>query len=163
MTQFSSRQFILAATLASVALIVGAWIFQALGYAPCELCLLQRNPHYVAIGIGAVAWLTRWRWLAWPGAAALATTSAIGFYHSGVERKWWPGPTSCTGGGDIGGLSADDLLAQLQSTPVVMCDQIPWRLSDMIPLQFLDITMANFNAIGSLVLVFIWIAAARRA
>ncbi len=163
MKNLTSWQLILILTLASSVLIVGAWIFQSLGYAPCELCLWQRKPHYAAIVIGAVALLTRQRWLAWPGAAALATTSAIGFYHSGVERKWWPGPTSCTGTGNIGGMSADDLLAQLQSTPVVMCDQIPWRLSDMIPLQFLDITMANFNALGSLVLVFVWIAAARSA
>ncbi len=163
MKNLTSRQLILLLTLASTTLIVGAWIFQLRGYAPCELCLWQRKPHYAAIVIGALALLTRQRWLAWPGAAALATTSAIGFYHSGVERKWWPGPDTCTGGGDIGGMSADDMLAQLQSTPVVMCDVIPWRLSDLIPWDLLDITMANFNAIGSLVLVFVWIAAARRA
>lgn len=163
MKNLTSRQLILLLTLASTTLIVGAWIFQLRGYAPCELCLWQRKPHYAAIVIGAVALLTRQRWLAWPGAAALAATSAIGFYHSGVERKWWPGPDTCTGGGDIGGMSADDMLAQLQSTPVVMCDVIPWRLSDLIPWDLLDITMANFNAIGSLVLVFVWIAAARRA
>lgn len=163
MTHISSRQLFFVATLYSLLLIAGAWSFQALGYEPCHLCLLQRYPHYVAIGIGAVALITRWRWLGYPGALALFTTSAIGFYHSGVERKWWPGPDTCTSSGNIGGMSADDLLAQLQSTPMVLCDEIPWRLSDMIPLDFLDITMANFNAIGSLIVAFIWIAATRRA
>lgn len=163
MTSLSSRQLVLIATLTSVVFMAGAWTFEALGYTPCHLCYLQRYPHYAAIGIGAVAWLTRWRWLAWPGALAAATTSAIGFYHSGVERHWWPGPASCTGGAGIGNVSAEDLLNQLQQAPLVMCDQIPWRLSDLIPWHVLDITMANANALGSLVLVFIWIAAARRA
>jgi hypothetical protein len=42
-----------------------------------------------------------------------------------------------------------------------MCDEIPWRLSDWIPLQILDLTMANFNAVFSLALAGIWVAAAR--
>jgi len=156
------RQLVLIATATSALFILGAWTFQALGYAPCELCYLQRYPHYVAVPLGLVAVLTRQRWMAWGGALAAATTSGIGFYHSGVERHWWPGPTSCTGGGNLGSLTPDQLLQQLQSAPLVRCDEIPWRLSDLIPWDLLDITMANFNAIGSLVLVFVWIAAARR-
>lgn len=157
------RQLVLIATATSVAFIAGAWTFQGLGYAPCELCYTQRNPHYAAIGIGIVALVLGRRWLAWLGAAAAAATSAVGFYHSGVERHWWPGPTSCTGGGNVGALSPEELLRQLQSAPLVRCDEIPWRLSDLIPWDVLDITMANFNALGSLLLVFVWIAAARRA
>ena len=28
----------------------------------------------------------------------------FGIYHSGVEWKWWPGPSTCTGGGSLSGL-----------------------------------------------------------
>jgi disulfide bond formation protein DsbB len=162
MTNLTSRQLILVATLVSVVSVLGAWMFQALGYKPCQLCFYQRYPHYAAIGIGAVALLTRRRWLAWPGALAAATTSAIGFYHSGVERKWWDGPASCTGG-DISSLTPAELIERLNATPLVRCDDIPWRLSDAIPWQALDITMANANALGALVTAVIWIVAARRA
>lgn len=156
----SARQLILLATLISVVSALGAWGFEALGYEPCQLCYYQRYPHYTAVAIGALA--LRWPWLAWPGALAAAATSAVGFYHSGVERKWWAGPASCTGGGDIGSLSPADLLTQLNAAPLVRCDEIPWLLSDLIPWDVLSLSMANFNALGALVAALIWIAAARR-
>jgi disulfide bond formation protein DsbB len=162
MSALTSRQLILIATLASVASIIGAMIFESLGYAPCKLCYYQRYPHHAAIVIGSLALGLRMPALAWLGALAAATTSGIGFFHTGVERKWWPGPASCAGG-DVSGMSAQDLLAQITAAPLVRCDEIPWRLSDMIPWDVLDLSMANFNAVGSLVLVFVWIAAARRA
>ena len=37
----------------ALATIVGAWIFEYLGYAPCELCLLQRWAYYAAIPFGS--------------------------------------------------------------------------------------------------------------
>jgi disulfide bond formation protein DsbB len=163
MTRITSRQLILLATLVSVVSALGAWTFEALGYEPCQLCYYQRYPHYTAVAIGALALATRRYWLAWPGALAALTTSVIGFYHTGVERKWWDGPASCTGTADISGLTPAELLDQLTAAPLVRCDEIPWRLSDMIPWDALDLTMANFNAVGALVAALIWIAAARRA
>ena len=163
MKTLTARQLIVIATLVSVVSVLGAWTFESLGYTPCHLCYYQRYPHYVAVGIGALALALRWHWLAWPGALAAATTSAVGFYHSGVERKWWPGPVSCTGGGDISSLSPAELLDRLNATAFVPCDEIPWRLSDAIPWRALDLTMANFNAVGALAIALIWIAAARRA
>jgi len=157
----TTHRLILLAWAFSVVSIAGAWTFQMLGYAPCQMCYWQRNPHYAAIVIGLVALATRWYWLAWLGALAAATTSAIGFYHSGVERHWWAGPASCTGSG-VSGLSTDDLVNQLTAAPLVRCDEIPWRISDVIPWDVLDITMANLNAIGSLLIAFVWLAAALR-
>ena len=153
------RNLILLAWAFSVLSIAGAWTFQLLGYAPCEMCYWQRYPHYAAIAIGLVALATRWYWLAWVGALAAAITSGLGAYHTGVERHWWAGPASCTGG-DVSGLSTQDLLDQLTAAPLVRCDEIPWRMSDAIPWDLLDITMANLNALGSLVIIFVWLAAA---
>lgn len=158
----SWRQLVALATMVSVISVAGAWTFESLGYQPCELCYLQRYPHYTAIPIGIVALALGWRWLAWPGALAAAATSAVGFYHTGVERHWWAGPASCTGSVDMTNLTPAELLAQLQAAPLVRCDEIPWRLSDAIAWQALDLTMANFNAIGALITAFIWVAAARR-
>ncbi len=155
------RNLIALAWAFSVLSIAGAWTFQLLGYAPCQLCYWQRNPHYAAIVIGLVALATRWYWLAWFGALAAAITSGIGAYHTGVERQWWSGPASCTGG-DVSGLSTEALLDRLTAAPLVRCDEIPWRMSDAIPWELLDITMANLNALGSFVIVFVWLAAARK-
>lgn len=163
MKSLTSGQIILVATLFSVVSSLGAWTFQALGYEPCQLCYTQRYPHYAAVAIGAVALLSGRHLLAWAGALAAAATSAVGFYHTGVERQWWPGPASCSGGGDVSALTPAELLEQLNAAPLVRCDEIPWRMSDAIPWDMLDITMANLNAVGSLLFVFVWIAAARRA
>ncbi len=147
-------------TLASAGLLGGAFLFQMAGYAPCQMCFWQRWPHGISALLGLAALATRNRLICWLGAATMLVSAGLGSFHTGVERKWWPGPSSCTGGGDLSG-SASDLLDSILTAPVVRCDEIPWRLSDWIPLEILDLTMANFNAVGSLVLTGVWIAAAR--
>ncbi|MCI2398314.1 disulfide bond formation protein B [Aliiroseovarius subalbicans] len=155
------NRLVLFAALAAAAMLAGAFMFQAAGYVPCQMCFWQRWPHGIAAALGLIAVLTQLRGVAWLGALTMTISAGLGAYHTGVERHWWPGPASCTGG-DVSGVSADDLLNQILSAPLVRCDEIPWRLSDWIPLDILDLTMANFNAVGSLVLVGVWIAAARR-
>ena len=150
---------ILLATLGSAALLAGAFAFQYIGgLAPCHLCLLQRYPHGVAVGIGVLALLIpaglAGRLLPWAGALAALTTAAYGAYHTGVERHWWEGPDTCTSGA-IGQLSAKDLLAQIQAAPVVQCDQVAWEM--------FSLSMASWNMLASLVLVAVWIMAARRS
>ena len=141
------------AAAGSAALLAGAYIFQALGYPPCAMCLWQRWPHFAAIAIGVIAWKVRSVLLPILGALAAATTSAIGVYHTGVERDWWEGPTSCTGtGGGLDGLSGADLLS-VTGPRVVMCDQVSWEL--------FGLSMASWNALFSAGLVLIWIAAIR--
>ena len=141
---------ILMAAGGSALLLAGAFIFQFLGYLPCAMCLWQRWPHAAAVVIGLVALAVPGRALPWLGALAAATTSAIGVFHAGVEQGWWPGPSSCTGGG--GGALTGDLLST-DGPRLIMCDQISW--------QMLGISMAGWNAILSAVLVILWIAAAR--
>ena len=109
----TARNMMLLAAFGSLALLAGAFFFQALGYAPCKLCLWQRWPHAAAIAVGGlVLLLGPLALLAVAGALSALTTSGIGVYHTGVERGWWEGPTSCTGGGDsLAGMSGADLLS----------------------------------------------------
>jgi disulfide bond formation protein DsbB len=146
-------QLLLLATLGSAALLAGAFVFQAFGYAPCHLCVLQRWPHAAAIVIGALALALGWRLLPYLGAAAALATAVLGVYHTGVERHWWQGPTTCTSG-SVSGVDPKELLDQILAAPIVRCDEVAWQL--------LGLSMASWNALASLVLVFIWIAAARR-
>ncbi|MFL5200634.1 MAG: disulfide bond formation protein B, partial [Microvirga sp.] len=47
------RQVALAVALGAAATVGGALIFEhAFGYVPCKLCLIQRNPYYIAIPLG---------------------------------------------------------------------------------------------------------------
>lgn len=149
----TSRQLILLAAAGSAALLLGAFFFQMLGYAPCKLCLWQRWPHGAAIVIGLALLATGARALAWAGALAAAATGGLGIYHTGVEQGWWPGPDTCTSGGALGG-SAEDLLAQIMEAPLIRCDEVAWA--------FAGLSMATWNAILSFALMALWIAAARR-
>ena len=153
MFPLSRTRLILVATLGSAALLGGAFGFQLAGYAPCHLCLLQRWPHAAAIAIGVIALFIGGRLLPVLGALAALTTSGLGLYHTGVEQHWWQGPQTCTSGGVIGNLSADQLLAQINSASLVQCDQIAW--------QFLGLSMASWNMVFSFLLFLVWIAAAR--
>ena len=154
----NQRQYFLAAALGSAALMLGALAFQHIGgMAPCKLCIWQRYPHVVAIVLGALALAVGNAHarlvIILAGAVSAAITAGIGIYHAGVEQGIFEGPTSCTSG-SISDLSADDLLSQIMSAPLVRCDDIPWQLA--------GISMAGWNAIVSLLLCALWLMALKR-
>lgn len=129
--------------------LAAAFAFQYLGgYAPCPLCLYQRWPHAAAVvlSLAALMLLRRdrdhWaRALVALCGAGLLVGAGIAAYHVGIEEAWWPGPTSCTSSG-AEATSIEALLAQIEATPVVLCDVVQWR--------FLGISMAGYNFLLSL-------------
>ena len=141
------------AAAGSAALLLAAFVFQLLGYAPCTMCIWQRYPHAVAIvagvllafGFAPILMLTL-------GALSAAATSGLGLFHTGVERDWWDGPAACSGSGlDLNAMSIDDLLPSTATEVprLVMCDEVVW--------EFLTLSMASWNAIWSAVLAVVWI------
>lgn len=153
--KITRQTLVLLAAGGSAALLAGAFLFQFLGWAPCQLCLWQRWPHAAAIAIGAIAWTLGGAALVWLGAVAAATAAALALYHTGVEQKWWAGPSSCSGADPLQGQGASLLPGASTDTPaLVMCDQIqPF---------FAGLTMANWNLALSLGLVALWVMAALR-
>jgi disulfide bond formation protein DsbB len=138
------------AAIASVAMLAAAHAFETFGgYAPCGLCLHQREVYWAALAVAAAGWLlVRSRRFA-PEivalllAAVFTAGAVLAAFHAGVEWKWWPGPTSCSGGG-IGTVALDDLSGLLTGDKVrpPACDEAAWRL--------LGISMAGYNAMISL-------------
>ena len=139
---------------ASALMLAAAHAFETFGgYAPCTLCLRQREVYWVAGTIALVSILVtklprglRWRWLF---DLALALVFAVGVavasWHAGAEWKWWPGPSTCASTG--AGVSADamaDLLGGAKIRPPA-CDEAAWR--------FLGLSMAGWNVLISLKLV----------
>jgi len=159
MLNISGRQIGLATAAGSTALLLAAFVFQALGYAPCAMCLWQRYPHGVATAVGLLLFFgLPILPLLLAGAVSAATTTALGVFHTGVERDWWEGPTSCTGSGlDMSNLSGADLLPSASSglSALVMCDEVAW--------EFLTLSMASWNALWSTVLTGLWVFACAKA
>ena len=144
----TGRQALVLATLGSGGLLLAAFAFQHLGgRAPCKLCIWQRYPHAIALALGVLCLALKQRIIALGGFFAALTTSAIGGYHVGVEQGWWEGPTTCSSA-PVGSLSADDLLDQIMTAPLVRCDEIPWEM--------FGISMAGWNAIASLAFAAFW-------
>jgi len=130
----------------AIGMLGGAYAFQYLGgLQPCALCLYQRWPWWIAGGVGLLALLpfgdARLRgMLLMLGTLAVWAGAGIAAYHAGVEQKWWPGPTSCSGGATPG--TVEELKAMLLAAPVVRCDDIAWSL--------FGISMAGYNMLLSL-------------
>lgn len=139
-------------TLGMAFTVGSALAFEHLGgYTPCALCLLQRDPYYYAIPLGAVA-----VFLAFSGklvalqrillviiGIAMLIGATLGVYHSGVEWGFWDGPVSC-GGAQAITTNAGSLLNSLDSTLPPSCNSAALRV--------LGLSFAGWNVIASVIL-----------
>lgn len=153
------------AFVVGLATILTAWGFQIFAdLVPCPLCLLQRWPYYIGLPLLLVAMLLLMRspsslagrTLVGLTAIVFLTGAGLGAFHAGVEWGWWPGPTTCAAGAALPE-GAGNLMAQMQATRVVPCDEAAWRL--------FGISMAGYNALISLlvaVLLAWWLAETKR-
>lgn len=130
-------------------LIGGALISQyVFGLYPCEMCMWQRWPHFVAIFLALVASVMAQRpwakYLVLGAALAVLVSGLIGGFHAGVEYGWWEGITSCAT--NLG--SGDDILGSIMNAPLVRCDVAPWSL--------FGISLAGYNflfSVGGAILI----------
>jgi disulfide bond formation protein DsbB len=127
----------------AAATLAGAWIFQSLGFEPCELCLKQRLPYYAALPLAAAAFFLARngcggaaRVLLGLLAAIFSAGALLALYHAGVEWKFWAGPTGCTGD-FVKPASMEAFRQQLSHVRVVRCDEVSFRL--------LGLSLAGWN------------------
>ncbi|NKN37078.1 disulfide bond formation protein B [Agrobacterium sp. a22-2] len=152
---------------AGMAVVVGSALgFEHIGgYIPCALCLLQRNPYYIGIGVGALAVLASLAKL--PDlvvqalllliAVIMIISAGLGVYHAGVEWKFWEGPTSCSVGGTAGMSAAGNILDQLNSVKGPSCTEATLRV--------LGLSFAGWNVLTSIALAalaFLGVSKAKR-
>lgn len=154
----------LCAALVAAAMLATAHAFETFGgYAPCTLCLRQREVYWTILGLG-VAFMflvrmpggPRWRELTcWILGLAFAVGCGVAVYHAGAEWKFWPGPQACSSAG-AASVSAADLNAFLGGEKVrpPACDEAAW--------VFLGLSMAGWNALISLGLAGVSVLAAVR-
>ena len=149
----SARQAAALIAVTAFLTIAGAWVFEAFGFAPCELCLKQRFAYYAGVPLAAVlafAWPALPKPLARAGLILLGViflgSMIFGLYHAGVEWRFWPGPADCTGALEQAG-SVQDFMKQLQVSKVVRCDEVALRI--------FGLSLAGWNAVISAALVVI--------
>lgn len=149
------------ALVAAAAMLGAAHWFESRGLAPCPMCLKQREVYWAVLAVAgpAVVWTVISRAKGTPRLAAFflfAIFSAgvvTATFHAGGEQGWWQLPASCLG--VTGPLDTTDLLSQLQvSYSGASCADIAW--------SWLGLSMAAWNAIISVVLAGLSLAAAAR-
>lgn len=129
----------------TLATIIGAWGFEIIGgYKPCPLCLTQRWSYYIAVPLALIlivlvlsGRISSGFLRAGVGLLGLIILAGgvLGGYHAGVEWGFWPGPTSCTGGGGLSG-GLPDLTQK-----VIQCDEVQIRI--------FGLSFAGWNAVVS--------------
>ena len=117
---------------------------------PCKLCIWQRWGHLAVIifGFWAMWSINRKIFFCIAALTALIIEVIIAAYHSGIELKLWNGPKNCTNLIDAFNSTPQELLEKILNAPVVKCDEIPWT--------FLNLSMASWNLIISIILLVLW-------
>ena len=135
--------------LAAAIILAIAWAFQLVGgYAPCKLCLEQREGYYTAIPLLLTAAFAAHR--GWPACLSrgllvlaglmFATSMVMGIFQAGAEWGWWLGPNDCgTSAGPA--ISAGSLLDDLQESTIIFCDEAALRV--------LGLSFAGWNVLAA--------------
>lgn len=146
-----------------LATIGGFFFFEyVLGYPPCPLCLDQRKAFYAAVPLAALLWLGASfgakRKVLLLGFAVIGLlmlwNTGLSAFHAGVEYKFWPGPSDCSGALNSLG-SAGGMLDRLQSIRVVRCDEAAWT--------FLGVSLAGYDVLVSLFMAMVALLGFRAA
>ncbi|OHB29175.1 MAG: disulfide bond formation protein DsbB [Phenylobacterium sp. RIFCSPHIGHO2_01_FULL_69_31] len=143
----------LVAVLVAAGMLATAHAFETFGgYAPCTLCLRQREVYWTILGLGLAFMVAvrlpggpRWREATcWVLGLLFLLGCGVAVYHAGAEWKFWPGPQACASGGAA--VNGADLSAFLEGAKVKppACDEAPW--------VFAGLSMAGWNAVISLIL-----------
>jgi disulfide bond formation protein DsbB len=154
-TALKPRHAVLVILFVASVTIAAAWAFQVIGgYAPCPLCLQQRWPYYAIIPIAIILlWTSGRESLLRTGLLLIALImfagAVLAVYHAGIEWRWWQGPQACSAGAGLTGTLPD-----LSNLSVVRCDEAALRV--------LGLSLAGWNALISLLIAGLALAAARR-
>ncbi len=143
--KITNRNLLILLSSASFAALTLAYIAQYFfDIEPCNLCFYQRKP-FLAIVATAALTLTYFksekskRIALYFCTISLLINFSIALYHSGVEKKIFSGPSTCSSSNLNSANNLEELKDVLLKTNAVRCDEPNFF--------FLNLTMANWNAI----------------
>jgi len=153
------RSAALLSVLGGLAALAAAFAAEWWGHlVPCALCLLERWPYRLIVGLGVVAFVLpprAARALLVLGLMAMMVGLALGVVHVGVEYGLWPSPLPECAAPHLSG-SIADRLAQMPARPEVPCG------TPVYPLAWLPLSLAMLNLLYALAFcLFLAISVAR--
>ena len=116
-----------------------------LDYKPCNLCLIERLPYFVAIIIILIGLIINRleKIILILLALIFAAATILSFYHFGIEQGFFKESLVCIPNNEINILNKEDLLKEFQKT-VVSCKDVEFTL--------FGLSLATINIIISFIL-----------
>ena len=151
MTERVNKKFIFSLLVFSSLVLVSAFIIEhRLGHEPCKLCLYERIPYFLSILlIIKMLFIKKYvRVTLLILFLVFAISSALAFYHFGIEQGFFSESLACTTGDLSKTLSKEELLLQLKQNSI-SCKDVSFRI--------LGLSLAAINTIFSLILSVIFI------
>ena len=147
-----SNNIFLIVILAIISLtIISALIIQYwLGHDPCKLCLYERIPYFLSmLLIIKIIFIKKYeRVILLILFLVFMSSTALAFYHFGIEQGFFSESLACTTGDLSKTLSKEELLEQLKQNRI-SCKDVSFRI--------LGFSLAAINTIFSLILSVIFI------
>ncbi len=150
MTEQINKKFLFSLVFSSFVLISAFIIEHQLGHKPCKLCLYQRIPYFLSILlIIKMLFIKKYeRVTLLILFLVFISSTALAFYHFGIEQGFFSESLACATGDLSKTLSKEELLQQLKQNSI-SCKDVSFRI--------LGLSLAAINTIFSLVLSFIFI------
>ena len=128
-----------------IILCIAYFIEYVLGYQPCNLCLYERIPYFIAIIIIFFSlFINRFEKLIFATLSLIfATATILSFYHFGIEQGFFEESMVCVSNNEINSLSKEDILKELQKE-TISCKKVDFRL--------FGLSLATINTIISFVI-----------
>lgn len=151
LSMFFERMGIKGLFVLSAIPLIAAYISEyGFGLEPCILCIYQRIPYALMVGLAFAAYLLRKKIskkLLMVFLLFFLTEVAIALYHVGVEQGMIVQEVGCAD--DVQANSIEELKAQLLAKPNVPCDKPQF--------EFIGLSMAAWNSLYAAALSFILI------
>ena len=139
---------------ASLAMLIFALVSEYVyAYQPCSLCIQQRYPHVLIVALCLIIFTLKKKIsiIYVLNILLIGISIILASYHVGVENNIFLGPESCSPYDLSKNLdkSPEELLNEILAKPMISCNTVSW--------SFLNLSMASWNLIFSLILFFSWI------
>ena len=137
--------FVVVLVVCLLTIISADLIEYVLGHTPCNLCLFERIPYFATIILASLVLLIKKceKISMIILGIFFVCGAAISFYHFGIEQGFFSESLVCDLGNDAN-LSKEQLLKQLESSSIVSCKDVAFRV--------LGFSLATINTVISIIL-----------
>ena len=118
---------------------------------PCKICIWQRWPHIFNIFIALIIISSSSipNYIMVLGLINMFLAFILALYHYGLEQNLWDNVFSCSGEIKFNDLSTEEILKNLNNTPIKTCEIEAWN--------FLNLSLTGWNMILTIFISLIWL------